>query len=204
MRATILTYGDGVARWAYDEDKLAELIVYCAKALEDDPLAGATKLNKVAYFADFSHLRRTGSPITGAEYQKLPNGPAPRRLLPVLRRLQAAAVVEIKQFVDRFGYRQERVCPLASSPPQLLDAAELETIDGVIEELRPMNGSQVSLLSHQDLGWKLVDFGETIPYETAYLSLDAAVPDQLADSVRRRSEELIEEFGDQIADRATS
>ncbi len=100
--------------------------------------------------------------MTGAEYEKLPNGPAPRRLLPVRRRLEAEAegVVEVEQVIDRFGYRQDRLCPLLTSPPQLLDAAEHETIDGV--------------------------------------------PDQLADSVRRRFEELIEEFGDRISDRATS
>lgn len=50
----------------YDERKFTELLVHVPARLQSDRSGGATKLNKVADFADFAHVRRTGSPITGA------------------------------------------------------------------------------------------------------------------------------------------
>ena len=61
--------------------RLAELILYIAEKCEHDPGFGAVKLNKILAFADFSSYFETGKPITGAEYMRLPQGPAPRRLL---------------------------------------------------------------------------------------------------------------------------
>lgn len=39
----------------------------------------ATKLNKTLYFADFLAYAELGQPITGMDYQKLPNWTAARR-----------------------------------------------------------------------------------------------------------------------------
>jgi hypothetical protein len=47
----------------YDERKFRELLVLVAGRLSDDEAGGATKLNKVLYFADFAHVRRTGRSI---------------------------------------------------------------------------------------------------------------------------------------------
>jgi hypothetical protein len=71
----------------YDENKTAELILYVAEQTELDETAGAIKLNKVLYFAELTHMRRVGVPITGADYQKLPMGPGLRRMLPIRDRL---------------------------------------------------------------------------------------------------------------------
>jgi antitoxin SocA-like protein len=72
---------------SYDEGKFTEMLLYVADKLRDDKAGGATKLNKVLYFAEFAHVRQHGHPITGADYQKLQHGPAPRRLLPVRQHL---------------------------------------------------------------------------------------------------------------------
>ena len=52
-----------------DEEKLAELVLYVAREIESDPTGGATKINKILYNAEFSHVRAYGVPITGAPYQ---------------------------------------------------------------------------------------------------------------------------------------
>ena len=69
--------------------RLAELILYIAEKCERDPNFGATKLNKILAFADFSAYFETGRPITGAEYMRTPQGPVPRRLPPVRAELEA-------------------------------------------------------------------------------------------------------------------
>ena len=55
----------------YNERKFTELILLVAERLRSDLSGGATKLNKVLFFAEFIHVRRTGRPISGAEFQKL-------------------------------------------------------------------------------------------------------------------------------------
>jgi hypothetical protein len=72
---------------AYSERKFTELVLSVADRLRTDRAGGATKVNKVVFFAEFTHLRRHRSVISGCEFQKLAHGPAPRQLLPVRQRL---------------------------------------------------------------------------------------------------------------------
>lgn len=150
----------------YDERKFTELLVHVASRLQGDQSGGATKLNKILFFADFAHVRRTGSPITGAEYQKLEHGPAARRLRPVRNQLIENGDAEL---VDEefLGYRQHRVIPRRNADLSIFSTDELATIDKVLADLDGLNARQVSDLSHDEAGWRLVDFGDTIPYEAA-------------------------------------
>ena len=150
----------------YDERKLTELLLHIAGRLSADRAGGATKVNKVLFFADFAHVRRTGSPITGAEYQKLEHGPAPRRLKPVRDRLIAEGDAEL-QNEDFLGHVVHRLVPKRSADLSLFSAVELATIDKVIGDLDGLNARQVSDLSHEEAGWRLVEMGEVIPYEAA-------------------------------------
>lgn len=152
----------------YDERKFRELLVLVAGRLTDDEAGGATKLNKVLYFADFAHVRRTGRSITGADYQKLANGPAPRRLLPVRDELIRSGNAELKDR-DFLGYRQHRLVPKRVADESVFDAEELRTIDSVLSDLDGMNAREVSDLSHEEAGWRLTKEGDTIPYTAALI-----------------------------------
>lgn len=153
----------------YDERKLAEMILYVADKLRDDRAGGSTKLNKVLYFADFAHVRRTGHPISGAEYQKLAHGPAPRRLLPIRRMLLESRQAELVS-EDFLGYRHDRLLPRRPPEVGVFSEDELATIDKVLDDLAGLTARQVSELSHDEPGWQLVDVGETIPYHTALIA----------------------------------
>src|SRR5260370_21134206 len=69
--------------------RLRELILYVASKCSSDPEFNATRLNKILFYSDFVSYARTGKPITGAAYQALPHGPAPKRLKPISHRLIA-------------------------------------------------------------------------------------------------------------------
>jgi hypothetical protein len=84
-------------QWPEDERKMKELILYISQKCADDAKFGATKLNKILYFSDFLAYAYHGSPITGFEYQKLPNGPAPRRLVPVREQLMESGELGIQE-----------------------------------------------------------------------------------------------------------
>lgn len=151
---------------SYDEHKFTELVLHVAARLQDDHSGGATKLNKVLFFADFAHVRRTGVPITGAEYQKLEHGPAARRLRPVRDRLVAIGDAELLD-EEFLGYRQHRLVPRRHADLTAFSEDEVATIDKVFADLVGLSARQVSDLSHEEAGWRLVEFGETIPYEAA-------------------------------------
>jgi uncharacterized phage-associated protein len=150
----------------YDERKFTELIVYVAGRLHSDRSGGATKLNKVLFFADFAHVRRTGRPITGAVYQKLEHGPAARRLRPVRDELIGKGDAELHE-EEFLGYQQHRLVPLRQADLTVFSDDELATIHKVLADLDGLNARQVSDLSHDEAGWRLVEFGDDIPYEAA-------------------------------------
>jgi len=152
----------------YDEAKFTESLLYVADRLRGDRAGGATKLNKVLFFAEFTHLRRHHAVISGCEFQKLAHGPAPRQLLPVRRRLLAAGEAELVE-EDFLGRPQQRLVPRRAADMGAFNEDELASVDDVLEQLGGMTGTQVSELSHQEPGWRLAEIGEIIPFATAFL-----------------------------------
>lgn len=156
----------------FDRQKFVESVLYVAWKLRDDAAGGAVKLNKVLYYAEFGHMRRFGQPISGARFFKLPEGPAPRALVPVREELieDGRARLEREPFL---GKVQDRLVPTAAPVVELLTDDELHSIDQALQLLEGMNASQVSEMSHREPGWKLVDMKADIPYESAFLADEA-------------------------------
>ena len=170
---------------AANEDKLGELILYAAGQLLDDPTGGSTKVNKVLFYSEFSHIRAHGVPITGVAYQKLPEGPAPRQLIPVRERLiaEGGARLQVDQY---FGKPLHRLVPLRGPRADALAQQEMDTVDQVVSALWGRTARHVSEMSHLELGWIMVEEGEDIPLSTAYLPRRA----MMSDAARRRAREL--------------
>jgi hypothetical protein len=174
----------------YDETKFTELLVYVAGRLQADRAGGATKLNKILFFAEFTHVRRHGATISGCEFQKLEHGPAPRQLLPVRSRLVAAGAAEVRT-EDFLGREQHRLVPLRDADLSVFTAEERRTVDDVLEQLDGLTGRQVSDLSHEEPGWRVTEFGDTIPYEAALLGArQVSTP-----TSRRLSRDVAERYG---------
>lgn len=154
----------------YDEQKFKELVLYLAEKSADDPSFGDTKLNKLLFFSDFLAYAVYGRPITGAVYQKLEHGPAPRRLLPARRELVEARDATV---VKR-GRAYARTVTVNRRPAdtRLFDPDELDLVDEIVELLRTHDATDVSDFSHQfSAGWKLGKPGDDIPYDSIFLSV---------------------------------
>lgn len=174
----------------YDEDKLRELILHVATRLETDRAGGATKLNKVLFFADFASVRTRGRPITGAEYQHLPHGPAPRRLVPIRAALVRDGDAEVIE-EDFLGRTQHRLVARRRADLSIFTGEELDLVDRVLDDLAGMTGTQVSTLSHEEPAWKHTDDGESIPYELALVAKDQVV----TPTARRLAAEVARRYG---------
>jgi Antitoxin SocA-like, Panacea domain len=153
---------------AYDERKFAEFVLYVAQKSATDPRCGAVKLNKLLFYADFWSYASRGVSITGAEYQRLPLGPAPRRLVPVRDRLvqEGAAALQQFQVLQHVG---TRLVALRDPDFSCLDAADIAIADAVVEENWELDGTDLSARTHELEGWKLAKDQETIPYFTVNL-----------------------------------
>lgn len=157
-----------ISMFPENADKFRELILYIAEQSEGDQAFGATKLNKLLFFSDFKAYLKTGHSITGQEYQKLPNGPAPRQIVPVLEQMKQSAEIAIATR-EYYGHVQKR--PFALREPDLrgFSGAEIAIVDEAIRVFRYMSASEISDCSHDFVGWQKVKERETIPYASVLI-----------------------------------
>jgi hypothetical protein len=151
---------------AKSDKKFKELILLICTWSEHDPKFGAIKLNKILFHSDFSAYLTYGEAITGEEYFKLKNGPAPRRMLPMTKKMEASGEFAFKE-VEYHGFKQKR--PIALRPPDIdvFTSREVGLVHKTIAKYWKMSASEISLRSHGFLGWMAVREKETIPYSTA-------------------------------------
>jgi Protein of unknown function (DUF4065) len=155
---------------ATDDRKLRELILYVALRTQDDPYCGAIKFNKILYTADFRAYLELGHSITGHPYVAQEHGPVPKRLLPVRTNLVATGAADVVQ--EQAGpYTQDRIYALRQPSRETFSREELDLVDRVIEELRPLHWTKLSAITHETPGWRAVKFGEDISYDTAFVSV---------------------------------
>ena len=153
-----------------DEEKLKQLILYVSQKCAGDLEFGSTKLNKILYFSDFLFYANTGKPITGVSYQRLPYGPAPRRMKPVSREMIRNSQLAMQEVRDELPYVTKKPVNLVS--PELdkhFSAEEIATVDKVIDHFRKSTAGAISQISHDWGGWKYAHDGETIPYESVFI-----------------------------------
>lgn len=153
---------------ATPREKFKELILYIAQESEGDSTFGATKLNKILFFCDFLSYRAYGESVTGQRYFKLPFGPAPRPLVPVVKELiDEGACVKVAR--SRFGRPQETIFAKREADLEVFNSRDIALVDYVMRQLRDNDATQVSDLSHEFIGWQLAGDREDIPYETIFL-----------------------------------
>jgi hypothetical protein len=158
------------------------------RARQTDESFGMVKLNKIMFNAEFHMYSRTGDPITGADYQALEQGPALRRMVPLVIELEQETALAIKH--ESVG-ELTRNRPIALRTPDLgwFTADELSQIETGITEAWGKSAKDMSEVSHEFVGWKLSRIGETIPYETVF----AMKPRPLTERERQIGHELIAE-----------
>ena len=130
-------------------------------------LLGATKLNKVLWFADCRHYARHGKSITGEkDYVRKPNGPCIGSFDAVVGKLEAENRIHEKYVLVGHHHRRE-FYSLQEPNVDLLTPAEVDTLLSVAAEISRMTAAEASDLSHDEL-WE-----ETPPYEVMPIAAGA-------------------------------
>src|SRR5687768_12406409 len=81
--------------------KLNATVHYIISRCQPEDL-GATKLNKILWFADVAYYERFGKTITGDEYVKRQFGPVPKHVPMATRELEDEGLIVSKE-VEYFG-----------------------------------------------------------------------------------------------------
>ncbi|WMT75043.1 Panacea domain-containing protein [Bradyrhizobium sp. Ash2021] len=148
--------------------RLREAVLYVSQKCETAPFFGKVKLNKIIWRADFDSFAQRGQPVTGRQYQRLRQGPAPVEMLPVLNDLLAEGLLAIK-LVPQGNHDEQRPVALEKPVLNLFSLQDLEYLDRAISIYWEKTGTEVSDISH-GAAWKSREDGEPMPYELAYLS----------------------------------
>jgi|SRR6185312_1752404 len=174
----------------FNERKFKELIVYIARRLPPEAFLGRVKLAKLLMQSDFRAYELLGRPITGATYEKWEHGHLPHELLLSQRDLEDVDVAIAVETIDYYGKQLKHVT--ARRDPDMSDFAdeEIEIIESVLHDYAYETAARLSALSHAEVGWRVAEMGEHIPYNTVFLGDGHVTARDL-----RRGEELASQHG---------
>lgn len=168
----------------FNREKFNELIVYIAKRLPPEAALGRVKLAKLLMASDFGAYERFGRSITGATYEKWEHGHLPKELLLAQRDLEASDIIRVEQ-VDYFGKKLKHITAQRDPNMSEFSEDELAVVETSLLQFGHESASFLSKLSHLEIGWRLANWKEPIPYRTLFLGRGGVSEGDL-----RRGEEL--------------
>lgn len=140
---------------------------------------GATKLNKVLWFADCEMFRRHGRSITGEEaYVRKPNGPCSVRFESTLSALKAQGVVHEEQVPTFIGHPRRELHAATAPDPTVFSGEEIDILTEVAKEIRRLTAQEASDLSHDDL-WSETEPNSLMPVAAGAVKVCALSSDDM-------------------------
>jgi hypothetical protein len=147
---------------ARDLDRLAAAAHYVIARTEPSEL-GATKLNKILWFADIDHYRRHGRTITGlSEYVRMPRGPVPDGISHALDILKEESSISERP-ARVYTYTRREFVWLKEPGLSRFDATEIDTLNVFIDIIRKQPAGFVSDVTHDDALWQELKDGNMMP-----------------------------------------
>ena len=132
--------------------KFTEMVVYFAK--ETQPWK--TKLNKLLFYADFSHFRKTGLSISGSRYRAINRGPVPNNFNSIFEYLASREQVDIsyKTISNDVVGEQFRPHPNKRFDETVFTGAELSTLQEIVAKFGDTATNAIIEISHQEEAWE--------------------------------------------------
>jgi len=107
----------------------------------------------------------------------------------MLNEMQREGLLEIRD-VEYYGLLKKEYIARAPETAGALNDSELALLDEVIEFVCEHNSAKtISDYSHQ-LPWEMADFGEEIPYRSAYLLIPSPVSPEAFDATEQGMKQL--------------
>lgn len=146
---------------------------------------GKTKLMKLFYFIDFSHIKKYGTSITGEVYYHLEFGPIPTTIKNLVDSVgdypESAMLSDVIEVRCEDGHDIHKVAcvqPFTEKDKEYFSAAELETLAEVCRRFSNYSTDQIMRASHKEAPWLMTRELEMIPYQLAAEDPDCVVSKQ--------------------------
>jgi uncharacterized phage-associated protein len=148
-------------------EKFKQVFLYVLQKVGAKSNVGETVLYKLLYFIDFDYYEKYEEQLMGLTYIKNTHGPTPREFKVVVDEMIREGLVD-KASSKHFTYTQKKYLPVVKPNLKLLNAAELEMIDWVLDRYSDHSATHLSELSHEDTPWQMAEDKEDIEYEYAF------------------------------------
>lgn len=132
-----------------DPLKITHIIHYLDASIE----LYKTKLNKLLFYADFGHFKKTGYSLTGLSYRAIDLGPVPSSYDLMYSQLKEQNRIDIQQKLFENGNYGEIIKPLSVEFEHDLLDAEKNTLDRVLTTFSKLNSKEIVDLSHNETAW---------------------------------------------------
>jgi hypothetical protein len=173
-------------QYEFDKEKFKALVHFIAWKAGTRDWFGATKLNKVLWFADARQYALTGKPITGETYVREKHGPVPQHIMPVRRELEREGLIKFKN--DAPLSRVVSLVPFDRY--ELFSGAELATAVFWIDYIdKEHTAGSISDMSH-DYAWEIAKIGEELPLFAYRVGRIQEPTDEVIARLRKRAEAL--------------
>ena len=146
---------------------------------------GKTKLMKLFYFLDFTHIKKYAAPVTFDHYVNLEHGPIPSTILNLINEaiedLDHSILSDAVSFEKVDGIDMFRLKPLrefSTKDEKYFTQSELETLRAVCNRFGDKNTKFVEDVSHKEAPWKETGFLDSIPYTLATHDEDCLVTEE--------------------------
>jgi hypothetical protein len=175
MHATGGNFEGGVAE---SEQKFKELLIYISEQSEGDSSYGATKANKILFFADFLAYLYLGRSITGWSYERMNHGPVPVDIYSTRNEMELEDSLLVYDR-DYHGNRQTRYVARRQPDLSMFSAEEISLVDRLLRENWGKSARDISDESHRFAGWAFAHDREIIPYEVALVNFREPTPAEI-------------------------
>lgn len=129
-----------------------------------------TKLNKLLFYADFLHYKRTGYSISGVQYLAIQFGPVPNHFDSIFDYAHGCGKVQV-ELQEQSDSIKQKFLPEPTNPfnSKLFTESELNAMEDVRKQLTHLSSSVLSKLSHEEEAWISHEKSKsTISYKTAF------------------------------------
>ena len=133
-----------------DVRKVNNLVLYFA----DKVKPFKTKMNKLLFYADFFHFKKTGFSITGLRYQAIQKGPVPKNYDWIFDNSMEKKFIKIKLH-DYGNYMGEQFLPTGEKifEEELFTSSELKAAEAVVASFKKATVNEMVSTSHEEKAW---------------------------------------------------
>lgn len=161
-------------------EKFKALVHYVVASTDDPHRLGATRLNKICWYADTLAFRYAGKSITGETYVKRIHGPVPKSILATIRELEAEQKIHVREHQILPSRKMRLFQAMKDADPSIFDAEERDIIDFVVHRIcHDHTAASISEMSH-DAIWEAANDGEVIPMSATLVAEPAEFTEKVS------------------------